>query len=50
MGPFLGAAAVVESCNTILCVHSRLEHTDVTIVIGDVVLYDYTAATQTSSR
>merc|ERR1711907_805092 len=34
------ATAVVEPYNTVLCVHSLLEHTDVTIMYGDEALYD----------
>merc|ERR1712187_439940 len=34
------ATAVVEPYNTVLCVHSLLEHTDVTIMIDNEALYD----------
>merc|ERR1711874_797148 len=34
------STAVVEPYNTVLCVHSLLEHTDVTIMMDNEVLYD----------
>merc|ERR1712165_136886 len=34
------ATAVVEPYNTVLCVHSLLEHTDVTIMMDNEALYD----------
>jgi len=34
------AAAVVAPYTTVLCVHSRLEHTDVTIMMDNEALYD----------
>ena len=34
------ATAVVEPYNTVLCVHSLLEHTDVTIMYDNEALYD----------
>merc|ERR1711879_903941 len=34
------ATAVVEPYNTVLCVHSPLEHTDVTIMMDNEALYD----------
>ena len=34
------ANAVVEPYNTVLCVHSPLEHTDVTIMCDSEALYD----------
>jgi len=34
------ATAVVEPYNTVLAVHSLLEHTDVTIMMDNEVLYD----------
>merc|ERR1719324_1179539 len=34
------ATAVVEPYNTVLCVHSLLEHTDVTIMLDNEALYD----------
>merc|ERR1712113_942212 len=34
------ATAVVEAYNTVLCVHSLLEHTDVTIMYDNEALYD----------
>merc|ERR1712054_414114 len=34
------ATAVVEPYNTVLCVHSLLEHTDVTVMIDNEALYD----------
>merc|ERR1712222_196688 len=34
------ATAVVEPYNTVLCVHSLLEHTDVTILMDNEALYD----------
>merc|ERR1712224_677316 len=34
------AAAVVEPYNTVLCVHSLLEHTDVTCMVDNEALYD----------
>ena len=32
--------AVVEPYNTVLCVHSLLEHTDVTVMMDNEALYD----------
>merc|ERR1739848_772585 len=34
------ATAVVEPYNTVLCVHSLLEHTDVTVMMDNEALYD----------
>jgi len=34
------ATAVVEPYNTVLCVHSLLEHTDVTVMLDNEALYD----------
>merc|ERR1712224_634102 len=34
------ATAVVEPYNTVLCVHSLLEHTDVTTMVDNEALYD----------
>merc|ERR1711918_263596 len=36
----MGATAVVEPYNTVLCVHSLLEHTDVTNQVDNEALYD----------
>ncbi|CAK0904745.1 unnamed protein product, partial [Prorocentrum cordatum] len=35
------ATAVVEPYNTVLCVHSLLEHTDVTIMYDNEALYEH---------
>lgn len=37
------ATAVVEPYNTVLCVHSLLEHTDVTKLVDNEALYDICA-------